>query len=647
MLWDAETEEVGKINLDDNPHTHYIRCAQWCPTDERVIVSSGDDMQLIRWTFDGTRWTPAVIGKCKDWTYSLTWDPDGEAILCGDRKGNVSLFSKLGNRTYRNEHDSIIGCLAYSRRNLFASGSDNGLVCIWDRAYETPLLRLHFSNAPIKSLQWACGDSVFAVFTASDVYFIDIDPLLNAGIKDWDEQTGQNIIWRINGRNISSAVLNTSNNIDYCAIFFQNAIEVYQGSKGKDGRYQLFLIDSREINERDLGIIACAAWDQNCSRLVFGSRNGSLWSVKLLKTESTFDRIQLNCVRESKSNSARCSAWNQDGSRLAAGYDDGMIRIWDVANQRCTHIFEGHIDSVKCITWAPDTSRNLIASGSDDGSIRLWDYGETEVPPETKQYSSPINCIACLKNRKVVAGSDNQRLIIWDRETGKSVHLGRAHESRIYSLLISADESYAISAGNDRLLCVWKLSDEISQTTCVQKIHSGHKEPIRGLCWSPGENGIISGSNDKKLFFRAFGPEPVLLNEEVHALSCHHNNFIYSVTLSGNGKYVITGSTDTTLGFWDASELKYLTSGKDHSNFVWNISASPEINQRYYAASASSDGTLKIWDVTDIEAVADLHAQISLEVLPGAHIVGCDFHGARIQSKRLRELIHMNGGIID
>lgn len=647
MLWDAKTEGIEKINLDNNPHTRYIRCAQWCPTDERVIVSSGDDMQLIRWTFDGTRWAPEVIGECGDWTYSLVWDPDGEAILCGDRKGNISLFSKLENRTYRNEHNSIIGCLAYSRRNLFASGSDNGLVCIWDRVNETPLLRLHFKNTPIKSLQWAGGDSVFAVFAASDVYFIDIDSLLDDGIKDWDEQTGSNILWRMTGRNISSAVLNTCDDTDYCAIFFQNAVEVYQGNKDKEGHYQLFMIASREINERDLGIIACAAWDQSCSRLIFGSRNGSLWSAKLLRKESTLDRIQLNCVRESKSNSVRCSAWNQDGSRLAAGYDDGMIRIWDVANQRCTQIFEGHNDSVKCIIWSPDTAHNLIASGSDDGSIRLWSYGETVAPPETEQCFSPINCIAWLKNGKLVAGSDNQRLIIWDRETGKSVHLDGAHESRIYSILISASESYAISAGDDRMLCIWKLSDEIHRTTCVQRIQSGHKEPIRGLSWSPGENGIFSGSNDKMLFFRAFGPEPDLLDKGIRILSPHHNNFIYSVTLSGNGKYVITGSTDTTLGFWDASELNYLTSGKDHSNFVWNISASPEINQKYYVASSSSDGTLKIWDVTDVEAGADLHSLISLEVLPGVHIVGCDFRGARIQSERLRELIHMNGGVVD
>lgn len=640
LSWNAQTGESRKINID-NPHKRYIRCAQWCPSNKRLIASSGDDKQIILWELNGVHWIPNTIGEMDNWVQCLTWDPNSEDIVCADRNGNIVLYSNRKKHSFQHEHTSIVESLAFSRHNLFASGSDEGLVCIWNKEKKAPQLRLYFNSA-VKSIQWAGKDTVLAVLTTSGIYFIDIQNLLKSEKQDWNMQTGQQILWQSHGRRIFSAAINTYNEIDYCALIYQKTIEIFKGAKDEDGNYQLYCISSRDINARDFGIISCAAWNQSCSQLILGSHNGSLWNATLLEDESTFDRILLKCISEGKNNSARCSAWNLNGTKLAVGYDDGMIRIWDIANKQCTNILEGHNDSVKCIAWAPAPFHNLVASGSDDGSIKLWDYSKMSTPLKSKSCSSPVNCIACLKNGNIIGGTDNRNLIIWDQKSDKS-QLLEIHKGRIYCVIISKDENYAISGGNDKLLCVWKLNDDPSLITCVQTIASGHEEPIRGLAWSPQGNGLYSGSNDKLLSYRDFCPETGRLEENFSFIPREHTDFIYSVTLSGNGKYIVTGSTDTTLRFWDANKKKYLACGPDHSNFVWNVSASP----KNYIASSSSDGTIKIWDVSKVEANTNLHALSSLEVLPGVYLVGCDFRGANIANKRLRELIHMNGGIVD
>ena len=63
------------------------------------------------------------------------------------------------------------------------------------------------------------------------------------------------------------------------------------------------------------------------------------------------------------------------GTRLASVSDDWDVRVWDVTPDsynegQCIQIFKGHIATVLCVCWNPDSS--LIASGSHDNTIRLW-----------------------------------------------------------------------------------------------------------------------------------------------------------------------------------------------------------------------------------------------------------------------------------
>ena len=81
-----------------------------------------------------------------------------------------------------------------------------------------------------------------------------------------------------------------------------------------------------------------------------------------------------------------------------------------------------------------------------------------------------------------------------------------------------------------------------------------------------------------------------------------------------------------------------------HNNYIWNVSISPIIDNRYYAATSSSDGSVKVWDVTEPETAIPQIA--TLQVIPDVNITNCDFSGAIIDDTQL-ELITMNGGIVE
>lgn len=167
---------------------------------------------------------------------------------------------------------------------------------------------------------------------------------------------------------------------------------------------------------------------------------------------------------------------------------------------------------------------------------------------------------------------------------------------------------------------------------------SCHREPIRGLAWSR-DNVLFSVSNDNRLLARRWEnilAPPLVFPEE-------HTDFIYSVTLSPDGKSVITGSTDTDVGFFDIQTQQLLAKGTEHTGFIWNVSA--QAPGGHLAASAASDGTIRIWDVSGPPEGTVIHSLQCLEIIPCMDLTGCNFSGAQMDEP-LRQLLYSNGGVV-
>jgi WD40 repeat protein len=65
-------------------------------------------------------------------------------------------------------------------------------------------------------------------------------------------------------------------------------------------------------------------------------------------------------------------ALSPDGTRLATGgYQDHVVRVWDVAGGRELQHFDGHTDTVAGLAWSPDGA--TLASSSWDQTIKLWE----------------------------------------------------------------------------------------------------------------------------------------------------------------------------------------------------------------------------------------------------------------------------------
>jgi WD40 repeat protein len=120
------------------------------------------------------------------------------------------------------------------------------------------------------------------------------------------------------------------------------------------------------------------------------------------------------------------------------------------------------------------------------------------------------------------------------------------------------------------------------------RIFTGHLSPIRAVSMSSDGKQVISGSTDKTLIlWDVESGQPIRIFKG-------HSDSVWAVSLSGDGKRAISGSKDKTLILWDVESGQPIRTFKGHSNEVRAVCMSSDGRR---AISGSTDGKLILWDV--------------------------------------------------
>lgn len=112
----------------------------------------------------------------------------------------------------------------------------------------------------------------------------------------------------------------------------------------------------------------------------------------------------------------------------------------------------GHIASVDAVAFTPDGTR--ILSGSKDNELRIWDARNGALVHTLSRHVSGITCLAACASRMTSGGSDGS-VYIWDIAGGDDI-AGRLTQSEatITCVAICSDGSRAASSSRDGTLCL-------------------------------------------------------------------------------------------------------------------------------------------------------------------------------------------------
>lgn len=262
----------------------------------------------------------------------------------------------------------------------------------------------------------------------------------------------------------------------------------------------------------------------------------------------------------------RSVCFSPDGKLLATGAEDKLIRIWDLSTKRIIKILRGHEQDIYSLDFFPDGDR--LVSGSGDRTVRIWDLRLSQCSL-TLSIEDGVTTVAVSPDGKlIVAGSLDKTVRVWDSSTGFLVERldsgnesGNGHQDSVYSVAFSTNGHQIASGSLDRTVKLWNLEGKADSRLVVSNnglsfgkklscevTYVGHKDFVLSVCLTPDSEYILSGSKDRGVIFwdQRLGIPLLMLQG--------HRNSVISVAVSFNSSATegifATGSGDCKARLW-------------------------------------------------------------------------------------------------
>ncbi|KAF7586258.1 hypothetical protein BBP40_009184 [Aspergillus hancockii] len=285
-------------------------------------------------------------------------------------------------------------------------------------------------------------------------------------------------------------------------------------------------------------------------RTVAFSSNG-----KLLKSLSRGGALQVwdiasgQLVYELKSSSNESTGllntFSSDGTVAVSVSGTATIELLDVINGETFVKFEAHSNRLLALALSQDTKR--LASASSDGTVRLWDVRTGTLRNELKSDSGRISRVALSQDGRTVATvCPNRSLKIWDTDTAKTM----GEITGFFQDIVFSPDGKVLATVEPSVVKLWDVSSgsdllRAINTRCI------------GLRFSPDGRYFTS------------------------ARLCIANDMWLPA--------------DKSIEIWDTTNGDLVRVLNGHSGPISDVSFSMH---NHTLASASEDGTVRLWDLT-------------------------------------------------
>ncbi|GJN89403.1 hypothetical protein Rhopal_002383-T1 [Rhodotorula paludigena] len=312
-------------------------------------------------------------------------------------------------------------------------------------------------------------------------------------------------------------------------------------------------------------VVCCVRFSPDGKTLATGcNRNTTLYDTKTgAKIAVLFDESS----SAKADNYIRSAAFSPDGKLLATGSEDRIVRIWNLSQKRISQVFQGHKSEIYSLAFSPDGRR--LVSGSGDKTAKMWDLATGSLV-----YTLLIDDITIAENGPVDAGvtsvvfsPDGQFLAcgsldtmvrIWDAETGKLLDKLKGHRDSVYSVAFSPDGKFLVSGSLDKTLKMFDMGS------------------LRAALAAGGKDQAVGEGGKTTCLTTLQG----------------HKDYVLSVDISPDGAWIVSGSKDRGVQFWDPKTAKAQFMLQGHKNSVISVSVSPAGG---LMSTASGDWSAKVW----------------------------------------------------
>ena len=281
-------------------------------------------------------------------------------------------------------------------------------------------------------------------------------------------------------------------------------------------------------------------------------------------------------------NGATCVAYSPDGQRLVSGSADNTIKLWNATTGKELRTLTGHAQRVTSVSFSPDGQR--VASASLDHTVKLWELESGEELCTLTGHTSGVSCVSISPDGKQIASAGGENI----KEYSKPNVFIRMSENVFVPTSVN---DLTPAKEIDNVVKRWDIKLWDARTGAELHTLSSHAKPVTSVSFSPDGKWLASGSEDStiKLWDSRNGAELRTLSG--------HESVVQSLSFSPDGHRIASASFDGTIKLWDTHSGMELGTLTGHTQAVTSVSFSPD-GQRL-ASSAGTDLSqpfeLKLW----------------------------------------------------
>ncbi len=260
---------------------------------------------------------------------------------------------------------------------------------------------------------------------------------------------------------------------------------------------------------------------------------------------------------------------------------DGLIHVWDIANEREMRTLFGHSDSIFHLAFAPNGA--FLASASNDTTIRLWDIAAGKELFSLRDHTKPVFRIAFTPDSESLFSTSYDRTIRhWD--------LRMVHGQAIYGVAYSPDGKLIVSTANGNQVKIWDATTQ----TLLHTLTSNEYYLINPTFSPDGQTLAVAGGSGMAYLWSLddlSSPRTVM----AHPGGC------YDVAWSPDGRMLATSGAEDQVRIWSVEDLSLERTFPTEASYIPSLSWSAD--GQMLAAASQQD--LLIWNVATGEAIAN------------------------------------------
>ncbi len=297
------------------------------------------------------------------------------------------------------------------------------------------------------------------------------------------------------------------------------------------------------------------------------------------------------------------------GGRLMSTSWDKTLRVWDL--QTGEQIFaHDHPGAPIRVFLFPDKRRALI--GYEEGMVRLIDTDEDEEIRSWKSaHSGQLLHLAGLGTSGgfITSGGDGF-VRLWDVDEEEPAETLQGTEGFSIERVASGPYGDSIAAaGRDGIIRVWSLRDKGG----VRRVKALDSDLLDMALDGEGKVAAVSGDKGSVSIIDAAGAERVAV-----LVADTSGAAVNAVSLSGDGRFMVTGSDSGRIGFFDLSGLWREESLEPMRSILAHgdtggpvpVRAAAVGGDGKIAASVGDDGRVIVWDVNSGEMLHRFYCEI-------------------------------------